>query len=288
MDAGDRAGLFHRKCLALENLTLSDSHLSLNAAQRMMVKDHIAPPPSSIFGREEELASLRSRLAARQSLLLHGPAGAGKSLLLAQLLPQFPDALYSGDNLTAQALYRNLAEGLFSTGDRVFRATCPSRGAMATKSAVALRGIVRDTLRDSKYLIVLDHLMRPSQSLAASVRELKVSCALPVIAVSRSDHMEDAGFVLSLYSERREKFALQNLDPETALEFAGWCVERECLTAENLGDFKQRIVEYTRGNPGAMERMVRMAKEAKYRHNGQIKVTPLYIDYKITMVSRGR
>jgi hypothetical protein len=249
-------------------------------------REQVAPLPSSIFGREEELASLRSRLAARQSLLLHGPAGVGKSLLLSQLLPGIPGALYSGDNLTAQALYRNLADALFSTGDRTLRASCFSLDSIGKKSAVALRGIVRDALRDSGYLIVLDHLVRPSQSLAASVRDLKVGCSVSVIAVSRSDHMEDAGFVLQLYSDRREKFSLKNLDPEAALRFASWCVERERLAADNLSDFKQRVVEYSEGNPGAMIQMVRMARDTKYRHDSKIKVTPLYIDYKIAMVSR--
>lgn len=248
--------------------------------------EQVVSPPSFIFGREEEIASLRSRLAMRQSLLLHGPAGVGKSLLLARLLSEVPDTLYSGDNLTAQALYRNLAEALFSAGDRAFRTACPGHDSIEKKSAIALRGIVRDALRDSKYLIALDHLVRPSQSLATSVRELKVSCSVPVIAVSRSDHMEDAGFVLNLYSGRKEKFALGNFDPEPGLRFADWCVERQRLTAANLNDFKQRIVEYSQGNPGAMVQMVRMAADTKYRHDGQIKVTPLYIDYKIAMVSR--
>ena len=32
--------------------------------------------------------------------------------------------------------------------------------------------------------------------------------------------------------------------------------------------------------------MIRMATAPKYSHDDQIKITPLYIDYKIAMVSR--
>ena len=243
-------------------------------------------PPDCIFGREAELASLRTRLEARQSFLLHGPAGAGKSMLLSHLLHGVTGTLYSGNNPTAHALYRNLAEALFSNGDRAFRAACPSLDSVAKKSAVALRGIVRDALQNSGYLVVLDHLARPSQSLAASVRELRIGCSLPVIAVSHSDHMEDAGFVLNLYSDRKEKLALRNFDAETALHFANWCVQREHLAADNLADFKRRIADCSEGNPGAMVQMVRMAADDKYRSDNQIKVSPLYIDYKIARVSQ--
>ena len=35
-----------------------------------------------------------------------------------------------------------------------------------------------------------------------------------------------------------------------------------------------------------MLQMIRMAKAPKYAHENQIKITPLYIDYRIAMVSQ--
>lgn len=157
---------------------------------------------------------------------------------------------------------------------------------MQNKSATAMKGIVRDVLRDSGYVLVLDHLVRPSQSLAACVRELKVYGSVPVIAVARSSHMEDAGFVAPLFGDRCERFALRNFDREAAKQFAQWCVEKEELTATNREAFLEKIVEYSEGNPGAMSKMVQMAKAAKYVHDGNIKLSPLYIDYKLATVGR--
>jgi hypothetical protein len=207
------------------------------------MSDGLAVTRPAIFGRGEENEQLRQRVAERRSFLLHGPAGVGKTLLLSSVVPDFPDILYSSQNPTPQALHRNLAELLLAAGHPVFARSCPNGlSSLQAKSAVSVKGLLRDALLDSKYLVVLDHLMRPSQSLAASIRELMLNWSVPVAAVSRSAHMEDVGFVLPLFPDRKEKFGVRNFDPETAPLFAAACAEREGLIAENLAQFLDKIV----------------------------------------------
>jgi len=241
---------------------------------------------ANIFDRTEELETLRQRVAQRHPFLLHGPGGVGKTLLLSAVLPNFPDILYSGSNPTPQALYRKLAELLLTARHPVFTKSCPKGpSSLQAKSTVSLKGLLRDALLNSKYLVVVDHLMRPSQACAASIRELMLNWSVPVIAVARSAHMEDVGFVSPLFADRNDKVALRNFAPDLAAEFAASCARREGLHAENLAQFLERVVEYSDGNPGAMLRMIRLAREPRYLHGSQIKVTPLYIDYKIATVS---
>jgi hypothetical protein len=240
----------------------------------------------AIFHRTEEIEQLRQRLALRRSFLFHGPAGVGKTLLLSSVLQEFPDILYSAQNPTPQALYRNLAALLLASRHPVFTNACPSGlSALQTKTAVSTKGLMRDALRNSKFLVVLDHLTRPSQALAAAIRELMLDCSIPVVAVSRSAHMEDVGFVLPLFPDRTEKFGVRNFDSETARLFAAACAEKQELGADNLAQFLDKVVEYSDGNPGAMLRMICLAKDPMYSHANQIKITPLYIDYKIAMIS---
>jgi hypothetical protein len=249
--------------------------------------DNRSDTRATVFDRVEERKLLRDRLAQRRSFLLHGPAGVGKTLLLNAVLPDFPDILYSGSNATPQALYRSLAELLLRTGHHVFTSACPKGTAsLQAKSAVSLKGLIRQALLNSKYLVALDHLVRPSPALAASIRKLMLNWSVPVVAVTRSAHMEDAGFVLPLFPDRRDKLALRNLDPDVAREFAVTLAQSEDLHAENLTQFLEKVVEYSAGNPGAMLSMIRLAREPRYLHANQIKIAPLYIDYKIATVSQ--
>jgi hypothetical protein len=251
------------------------------------IGDSPAVARPAIFDRVEEIEQLRQRLAVRRPFLLHGPTGVGKTLLLSLVLPEFPDILYSSQNPTPQALYRNLAELLLAAAHPVFIKACPNGLlSLEAKTAVSIKGLMRDALWNSKYLVVLDHLMRPSQSLAASIRELMLNWSVPVVAVSRSAHMEDVGFVLPLFPDRTEKFGVRNFDPDTAQLFAAAYAERKGLIAENLAQFLDKVVEYSNGNPGAVLKMIHLAKDPKYFHGSQIKITPLYIDYKIAMISQ--
>ena len=155
-----------------------------------------------IFDREEELQGLKQRLQKRKSFLLHGPAGVGKTLLIRSLLADVPLALYCENTASIQIVFRNAAQALLELHDSRVLTSCRNRDGIQAKSAVSLKGIVMDALREGSYCIVMDHLNRPSQSFAAAVREIISWCSTPVIAMARSSHMEDTGFLQPVYSDR--------------------------------------------------------------------------------------
>jgi DNA polymerase III delta prime subunit len=233
-----------------------------------------------IFSRTEELESLRRRFTGPRSTLVHGPAGVGKTLLLHHLIREFDNVLYCPASPSPQVVFRSLAAALAARNDATLARLCPGQpDSLAARSAVALKGLVCDALRATSYRIVLDHLVRPSAAFAAMASELMVSCSTPLVAVARSAHMEDAGYLARLLPDRSERLALRNFDPDTARAFAVESARDQHLSAANLSTVLDGVVKSSQGNPGAILRMVALAAHARYRSGNQIKFAPLYVDF---------
>jgi DNA polymerase III delta prime subunit len=237
--------------------------------------------PESIFGREYERQAVRQRLAKRRPFLIHGPTGVGKTLLLRSLLPEFPSVLYCKDSASTHVVFRGLANSLLRLRSPRALSAFRNEEAIKTKSAVSLKGIVMDALNEGQYAIVLDHLGHPSHSFAAAVREIMNWGSTPVSAVARSSHMEDTGFIQPLYSDRSEKYEIRNFEKSVAEQFAREVVRRTNLTASNMNEFLDKILQFSEGNPGAIVALVETAKHPKYRSDEHIKTSPLYIDFRM-------
>ena len=212
----------------------------------------------AIFGRDVEIDELRKLVSRRHSFLLHGSAGVAKTLLLGRLMNEIPELLYCGDSSRSQLVFRALAAALLAIKNcHVLRASKPN--AIHEKSAVSIRGIVIAALREGRYWIVLDHLQSPSQSFAAAIKDMCSRAETPLIAVARSAHMEDAGFLLPMFSDRSSRYLLRNLETEAAKKFALRAAEEMQLEAVNRDEAIEKIVRYSKGSPGAIMAMLQMA-----------------------------
>jgi Cdc6-like AAA superfamily ATPase len=243
--------------------------------------------PESIFDREDERQAIRQRLAKKRPFLIHGPTGVGKTLLLRSLLPEFPSVLYCEDSSTTHVVFRSLANSLLRLRSPRARSAFRNEEAIKTKSAVSLKGIVMDALNEGQYAIVLDHLVHPSHSFASAIREMMSWGSTPVSAVALSSHMEDTGFLQPLYSDRTQKYEIRNFEKSVAEQFAREVVRRTSLTASNMNEFLDKIVQFSEGNPGAIVALVETAKHPKYRSEEHIKISPLYIDFRMNWRAAG-
>lgn len=252
------------------------------------VEDGQTEMQSFIFGREQERRALNQRVLKKKPFLVHGPTGVGKTLLLRSLLEPMSTVLYCETSTSPKVVFRSVAQSLLERGDPRIERTCRNRNGIEARSAISLKGIVMDSLRESSHAIVLDHVHRPSQSFAAVVREIIGWCSTPVIVVAQSSHMEDTGFLEPLFSDRHDRYELKNFEPVTAEQFAQAMVERADLSASNIKEFLGKVLELSQGNPGAILSMLRMAKNPKYRIDEHIKISPLYIDFRMNGSVAGR
>jgi hypothetical protein len=234
-----------------------------------------------VFGREEEMAVLRRRLAARKSFVLHGPSGSGKTFLLQQVIRDLPEVLYCPQAASPQLVVQSLALGLVELRDRYTKSFLRNAQAVKLKSTISLRGIVLEAVRRGRYFVVLDHLQCPAAALSSDTRNMMFYGETPIVAVARSAHMEDLGFLTPMFALRAERMRLSNFSQREATQFAEVSAHRIDLWATNLPEFLARAVDLSQGSPGAILRMLRMAKLPQYRLNGYIKTTPIYIDFRL-------
>jgi len=239
--------------------------------------------PDFFFDREAEIEGLRRRLGKRRPFLVYGSGGVGKTLLLKRVLPEFRYVLYSPESASPQTVFRNLALALLTTGAPRLLRTFAGKPAEAirAKSATALKGIVVDALREGRYCVVLDHLRLPSYAFAAAVREIMSWGGTAVVTVARSAHMESLGFLQPFYPERSDRFEIRGFPPTVAERFIEEAAQRVGLSAENIGEFFERVLEFSQGNPSAILCMLEMAKHPKYPSAEHIKITPLYLDFRL-------
>lgn len=245
--------------------------------------------PDFFFGREAEIEGLRRRLGKRRPFLVHGPSGVGKTFLVQRVVPEFPQVLYSPESASPQIVFRNLALALLTAGaPRLLRAFAGQpTAAIQAKSATAVKGIVMDALREGSYCVVLDHLKLPSYAFAAAVREIMGWGGTAVVTVARSAHMENLGFLQPFYPERSDRFEIRGFPPTVAERFIEEAAQRVGLSAENIGEFFERMLEFSQGNPGAILSMLEMAKHTQYRSAENIKITPLYLDFRLNWKPAG-
>jgi hypothetical protein len=238
-------------------------------------------PAEFIFDRAEERQRIDQFLVKKRPFILFGPSGVGKSLLLHSVLPPFHSILHCEDSNTINTVFRTLAVSLLRKGSPRAQSVFRNEEGIKAKSAVSLKGIVMDSLREGEYSIILDHLKRPSYSFASAVREIMSWGSTPVSIVARSAHMEDTGFLQPVYGDRSQKCEILNFHDDVAEEFAREVVKRNRLFASNMGEFMEKVLEFSQGNPGAIVALVEMARNPKYRADEHIKITVLYIDFRM-------
>ena len=235
-----------------------------------------------VFARVQEQQELRARMKERRTFLLHGEEGVGKTFLLKGICHALPRLIYCEANRGMHQLCRQIALSLLRDGNRVMQIKLGPDPAVKVRNitSISLRGIVTEALQQERYYLVLDQFGFASQQFASLVKTWAAGPAAIVI-VARSAHMEEVGHAASLFAERKDRVRLDNFDAGTALRFSDWVVQMRGLQAENLGEFKHRIVELSRGNPGMIARLVQYAGLPKYRSGQHIKVTPLYLDCRL-------
>ena len=227
--------------------------------------------------RTEEMARLQAQTEKRKSLLLFGSEAVGKTRLLRAFVKTQPLALFVPRAESPREVLLALVAELRRLGKRGVELP-PNPESL---SSSGLKGVVQRALEKHPFFLALDQLCGPSRVLTGLIKDLNYFDRTPIIFVARTPHMEDIGTLQPMCAGKSERLELKEFAPPIALEFTRWEARKADLWASNLDEVLRLFAESSKGNPGAIVQMVKMAHFPRYRVGDQIKSHVLYLDYRM-------
>jgi hypothetical protein len=251
-------------------------------------------PETPLFvDRIRELRRLENALLGRQSLMICGPAGIGKTALASKVIAGLPPeaagrCLQIPGAKDLRDLLGQLVRQLYEAEDRNLLAQLRSEGVSAQRfaawlkklSSSRLKGTLYHSLEGGDYRIFLDHLPPLTKAAAKVVKELFWMRQTPVYLLIRNEAEQRIDRLCQFfYWGERERLTLPPLPPEAAAELLQACIARCGLAEFELCVFRQQLLTLSQRIPGAIVKMCMLAAHPRYQYGSRIKVRSVYIDY---------
>jgi hypothetical protein len=261
--------------------------------QRNQPISPLANGQSVFVGRESEARHLEAAILRRESLVICGPAGIGKTALVSNIIHRLPvdlgaRCLYLGGMKNLQDLLRQLIRRLYKVKDTNLRQRLHSEKVSVLNFDAWLNGLSSSRMRGTLYFaaergdyrVFPDHLPPLTHAVAKVIKELFWMRNTPVYLLVRDrvEHRIDQ-FNRFFYWGDRERLALRPLPPEAAIKLLERCIERFGLSQLDLADFREEVLELSKQVPGAIVKMCALAAEPRYRYGLRIKTKTVYVDY---------
>lgn len=252
-----------------------------------------------LFGRRQELARLTAAIRERRSLLIFGPPDSGKSSVVDQALTNLPGNLASRClRLKAEGPLQRLLQQhvirLFAAKDTVVQDAFSPRARefhsveswVKKQTSGRLRSLLFRAFDNGRYWIFWDNVGQLGLGHYHFLREVIWMRKTPVYLLARGLGYEYLGQATRLFWSDEWRIELGPLAPEDARALLEAAIEREGITNLDLSEFHKQVLEASRGLPGAIVRMVAMARQPKYQYGNRVKSNLIHIDYLVQLASR--
>lgn len=250
----------------------------------------ILPETGVFLGRQTELARLQDVIRKRESLLIWGASGSGKSVLVRRAISQMPErvarrCVCANGSGSPQDILRSVAEGLAE--DPLFRAkfrTDTGYGAsfsqwVKAQTSLRLRGLLYRAAGAGEYWIFFEDLAPMSHLLARIVKELMWNQKTPVYAISPGWTYNELGHAAQLYWHEQQRLHVGALSVAAAKELLEISIRQFGLSRLDLEGFREDILNFSALLPGAIVRMCGAAADSHYHFEGRVKTKLLHVDY---------
>lgn len=245
--------------------------------------------PFPLIGRNGECKRLSTALQKKQPLLILGPAGSGKSALIAASIASLP----SHDEIIAipyssnpHHLLVDLSRVLLTTEHRAFlnlaRPGVDTEEWLSHQTSVHLRGLLWTALEAQPRLIVLDGVSAAGFPMYRFLQRLYFIKKMGLIASARDPI--SLGALGRLFWDPRNTIHLQPLSELEAKQLFEMAVKHFDLHQLDIQDFRERAIDAAKGNPGQLIEMCRFASNPMYISGTHVKFAPLWIDVLMKFV----
>ncbi len=216
-----------------------------------------------LAGRRSEVQELAAALRTRQSRLITGPPGIGKTRLLAEAVCEcaVPYLLIRGPCVLHDLLLQ--LAGMLAC--RVTSAT-----------SMALKPAILESLKREPRVVLLEDMAEADPRMYRFLQAIYHTPGNCLLVTARS--RESLGYLRRLLWDPREQIRLRPLRRPEAAELLAAAEAAYKLKSLDLDGFRGQVLRSARGNPGQILAMCRLAARPEYRQGRQVKFLPLRMD----------
>ncbi len=240
-------------------------------------------PKPALVGMAKEKARIDAALAKPESVLLLGPAGAGKTRLLREAMTAHPDVLYVSWEPTLHALLVEIARVLIRAGHPEFLGRAkPGRDVetwLGRQTSVHLKGLFWSALETAPVPLVLDGIAGAGFPTYRFLQRIYHTDGMALVAASRD--AVRLGALGRLFWNPAKTVSIPPLNDRDAGRLFEAATDCFALWDLDLLEFRDKVLENAHGNPGQIVEMCRLATQPKYISGRYIKFAPLRIDAMI-------
>jgi len=225
----------------------------------------------NIIAREKECAIITNFINQRQSIIIFGLEGVGKTAVLNKVLTSFP-----GLNKIISQESKTLKESLLN-----FMASASFGKKIVNKANIlALKKLFYEILAKNKpEYIIFDHIERVEPKFY-SFFEYLIEAKIPLIVLSRGLGKKEIGH-LRMSSFNFEKIEISNFDRPNTDIIIGYFIKEFGIKITKEADFKKEIFHFSKGNPKIIKGLCFLARDVKYQKSGGLDVKLMDLDRRI-------
>ena len=244
------------------------------------------------INREAETRRLQEAIRKRESLLIVGPAGIGKTSLVLKVLNLLSAEssrfyLYLSGIDGMHDLLRLVVQKLYEVKDPTLRKQLHTerinknsfKAWLDVQSTSRLKGALYRAAENDHYWIFLDHFPALTDAMAKVVKELIHMRDTPVYILARGFTERENGHVRKLYWNDQQRMKMTPLTKKAASELLEQCIRHYGLLNMDLDDFRIEILRLSEKVPGAIVKMCAFAAQPRFQCGRKIKTKLVHIDY---------